>query len=60
MKKSKPERIGIIYYWKRDDGAWAIQIVHSTRYATIDCSQSEGDVKKLAEAMGYKAVKHNG
>jgi len=60
ITRAKPERVGIVYYWKQDNGAWALQMVHNTRYATLDCSKSESEVKKIAEAMGYTAVKHNG
>lgn len=58
--KNKTEAVKTIFYWKREDGAYAMQIVHNTCYSEMESAVSEGAVKKVAEKLGYKAVKDNG
>ncbi len=60
MKRTKPERVGIVYYWKSAKNMYAVQIVHDTRSATMDSSQTEEGVKNMAKELGYKLVKTNG
>ena len=59
MKKEKPEAVEVVYYWKREDGAYGIQIVHNTRYSEIDSAVSVSAAQRVAEKLGYKAVLTN-
>lgn len=59
MKKEKPEAVKVVYYWKRGDGVYGIQIVHNTCYSEIDSAVSVSAAKKLAEKLGYRAEESN-
>lgn len=60
MAKTKPEPVKVVYYWKRGDGAYGMQIVHNTCYSEMESAVSEDAVKKVAGKLGYRAERQNG
>lgn len=58
--KNKAEAVKTIFYWKREDGAWAMQITHNTCYSELEAATSKEAVLKLAAKMGYEAVEDDG
>lgn len=55
--KEQSKKIGKIYYWKRSDGKYAMNMVHTDRYSSMDCADTERDVKEIASKLGYVAIK---
>ena len=60
MTKNKPEKVGKIYYWKRSDGSYAMQIVHTSVYSEMDSAESVKQVKIIAAKLDYVAEEDNG
>jgi len=58
MPNSKPvaEKIGKIIYWPQKGGGYVMQVIHTTRYATMSYAKSEKDVISFAKNLGYKAI----
>lgn len=55
--KEQTKKIGKIYYWKRGDGKFAMNMVHTEKYSTMDCAGTEKEVKEIAAKLGYVAIK---
>lgn len=60
MNKKNIQPVGKVYYWKREDGAYAVQVVHTINYSEMDCAETLDQVKKIAERYGYYLERDRG